>query len=173
MSESRKFSLKTGRHSMVTATIKSLPATLPAGAYYLLAEIVDPGGLINIAVAEKTIEVAAPVVRLSASVGSVTPATISSQRPGSISITIANNGNIAASGLLTIAVSPSSDGATLSQETLATYHRETTLAADKHITIRLRLRVPATLIAGNYFPSASISLDGQSMTALGAAEFTV
>jgi hypothetical protein len=64
----RNLTLKTGQHAAITTVIRSLPASLPAGSYYILAEVTDPSGAVNIAATSATVAVTAPVASLSATV---------------------------------------------------------------------------------------------------------
>jgi hypothetical protein len=112
-------------------------------------------------------------VNLSATLGAVTPATVTTRKPGLLSITITNSGNIAASGLVTVIVSPSSDGSTALPVVLASFGIKTTLLPGRLRTIRLRLRMPSTLSAGSYFPYLSISLGSIGMTLVGKTAFAV
>jgi hypothetical protein len=169
----KKISIKAGKSAVVTDVIKSLPSSLPEGRYYLLAEVVDPSGLMNLATTATAVTVAAAVVRLAATVGSVVPQTISARRSGSIELTITNNGNVAAIGQLVIEVKPSADGSSALPIELGAYEHQTTIAAGNRKVIKLRVKVPTTLEAGDYLPVVSITLAGEELMAIGSMNFAV
>jgi uncharacterized delta-60 repeat protein len=73
---SRKIGLKTGGRVVLTTVVRSLPSSLPAGSYYLLAEVTGPDGLTSIAATSTPVAVVAPAVKLSATVDAVNPAVV-------------------------------------------------------------------------------------------------
>ena len=52
------------RRATVNAVVNALPATLPSGAYYLLVEVIDPTGAMNVSASASTVQVAAPFLAL-------------------------------------------------------------------------------------------------------------
>jgi hypothetical protein len=167
----RTIGLRAKQRIGITRIIASLPASLPAGSYFLLAEVTDPSGLVSLTTTATTVGVAAPIVKLSASVGAVTPSLVTMRRPGFISITITNSGNIAASGLLDLTVSPSADGSAALPVVLASVKIRVSIGPERSRTIRIRVRVPELLNAGRYFPWVSFSLNNNETTAVGSAFF--
>lgn len=172
-SQTQNLSLKTGKTHQFNLSTKSLPPTLPAGTYHLLAEVTDPSGDTNVVAATQTVQVVAPFVQPAATVLSVLPHTIALNRFGSVSVSITNNGNVASSALNAV-LSPSSDGSTpVSGVTLDTLQVRAVIEPGKKRTFILRFKVPTTLAAGTYFPYLLISLDGVTTTAIGTTAFTV
>ncbi len=163
----KKLALKAGKTGQIIAALRTLPSTLPAGSYYLLAEVIDPTGLTGVVATQAKLTVTAPLVKLSATVGAVGPATLSAGKSGTISLTISNSGNITAGGLLVVALHPSSDGTTALPAILATSSARTAIIAGGRRVIRLRVKIPATLAAGSYFPCCIITFEGQQLTATG------
>jgi hypothetical protein len=171
--QAKKISIKSAKAVVLSSVIKSLPASLPAGDYYLVAKVTDPSGLISVAVTSTRIAVAAPFVNVSANVGAVTPAVISSRKSGVITVTLTNTGNIAASGVVTITASPSVGGQTPLPVTLVAYRARTSVLAGKSRSFRLKLRVPSSLAVASYFPSVTIVFAGPTLTLIGSSSFSV
>lgn len=170
---SRLLALNTGRAATVNFTLKPLPSTLPAGIYMLVAQVIDPTGATNLIASSQTIQVVAPIVGLAVSAGPVVPATLNVDLSGSIQVTVVNDGNVAATGLLDFTLSPSSDGTSaLAGDTLASLViRPATIAAGKSRTVILNF-TPTTLSPGTYYSYLSVSLDGYTAVKVGP-QFTV
>jgi hypothetical protein len=172
-SQTQTLSLKAGKTHPFTLNVRSLPATLPVGTYYLLAEVTDPSGDTNVVATTQTVQVAAPFVQPAATVLSVPPHAIAPNRFGSVSVSITNDGNVASSAL-TATLSPSSDGNTpVPGVTLDTLQVRAVIQPGKKRIFILRFKVPSTMAAGTYFPYVLISLDGVTTTAIGGSTFTV
>lgn len=170
----KNLDLADGGSKSIIATVKKLPATVPDGNYYLLARVTDPSGATNLSASAKTVRIAAPFVSLVASVGGITPKAVAIGKPGSILVTLTNNGNEVGSGLLHLSLDPSADGETLlAGETLATYAKHVSLSPGKSHTYRLRFKIPTAATGGTYYPFLTASLAGVSTTAIGAASFTI
>lgn len=170
----QEVSLKTGKAKSFNFTLRSFPSSLPAGTYYLLAEAVDPTGAAYTTAATQSVQVAAPLISLAASVGSVTPANISAGKSGSILVTVMNDGNEDLTGMLDLTLSPSADGTTPLATALAAHRATTTIKAGQTRTFTLHLKIPhGVLGAGSYFPYLSVSLEGVLKTVIGATAFTI
>ena len=169
---SKNLSVSAGQAKTIDMNLKSLPATLANGTYHLLAQVVDPTGAANFVASSQTVTVAAPFVTLAAAAGSVAPLSISLGKSGTIAIAVTDIGNMDVSGLIDLTLHPSSDGVSpLPGITLATVMKKANLRSGQSKTFKLRFK-PGTLTAGNYFPFFSISLGGNSTTAVGP-QFTV
>jgi hypothetical protein len=169
----RPLVLRANQHQTLLFSAKSLPGSLPAGTYYLLAEVTDPSGGVSLTATTQTVTVSTPFVQPVATVLSVLPHTIAPNRFGAVAVSITNDGNVASSTLIAT-LSPSADGATpVSGVTLDTLQVRAVIQPGKKRTFILRFKVPSTLTAGTYFPYVLISLDGATTTAIGSSGFTV
>jgi len=63
----KKVSLKAGKSETVQLKLKSLPKTLAAGTYHLLAEVVNASGLTDVTATTKTVKVTAAVIKAAVS----------------------------------------------------------------------------------------------------------
>jgi hypothetical protein len=166
----RRVGLGANRTLSDTLTAKKLPATLPAGTYYLLVEITDPDGNSNLVNTSQTIAVTAPFVALAPGTVVVKPATVAANHFGTVTMVIANNGNIAATGYMNVTLELSTDGVTASSG----FAPQTTkvrinIPAHKTGKASIRFKVPAALAAGNYYPLVTVSADGSTASAVGSA----
>ena len=168
----RRIALATGRQARVAQAIRSLPGTLVAGSYYLIAQMTDPDGNVNVVASPSTIALEAAFVSLAALVTQVTPVTITAGRSGSIVVTLTNRGNITATGPATLTINASVDGVT-TPLALATLHLKMSIRAGKSKVMRVRLKVPAAIAAGTYLPMLAGSFAGQTLSAAGVVPFFV
>jgi hypothetical protein len=172
-SAAKKVSLKTGKGTTVNFSVNSLPATLADGTYHLLAEVIDPFSQTNVTATTQTVQIAAAFVQPAVTVGAVIPATIALRKSGSVVVTIANAGNVAASGI-EIALSPSSDGVTpLAGVILDAVRSGAKIDPGKKKTFRLHFRVPSGAASGSYSPYVSVTLGGVTTSMVGRTQFTV
>ncbi len=164
---SKNLTLKAAGSKAFNFNLKSFPATVPAGTYYLLAEVVDPTGATNIVASTKTFSVAAPFVALSAAAGGVRPSSVRIGGSGSVVVTVTNIGNEEAVGSAGITLSPSRDGVSpLSGISLSAVTKNLKIAPSKSVRINLHFKIPS-LSAGNYLSFLSIAFGGNTTTAIG------
>jgi uncharacterized repeat protein (TIGR03803 family) len=165
---------KAGGKLPITFTIRSLPATLTAGSYHLLTEVIDPGGLTNDVITTQTMSVVLPVITPAVSVAVVTPAIVAVNRTGSVFVTIFNNGNVPAKGVL-VMLGLSSEGISpVSGIVLETVNQKgVTLQPGRSVRYRLHFKLTTALTAGSYFPFVTATIGGVSTTQVGATEFTI
>jgi len=104
----RKVILKAGAFSNVPVTFHSLPANT-TGTLYLLPEVTEPSGATGFSASSGTISAAAPFIDLAGSVFHV-PATVKAGRKGVVTLSLVNNGNIVATGNLSIDLQASPNG---------------------------------------------------------------
>ncbi|HWE03675.1 MAG TPA: Ig-like domain repeat protein [Tepidisphaeraceae bacterium] len=164
--------LKSGKGFAAPLKTNALPTSVPSGTYHLVAEVTDPSGNVNFVTSAQTVTIAAAFVQPAATVGAVAPSSIVPGKSGSLIVTVANNGNVAASAV-TISLSPSSDNSTpIAGAILDQIHSGARILPGKSKSFRLRFKVPSGTAAGTYYPYLSIALGGVTTTTLGAA-FTV
>jgi hypothetical protein len=169
----KTLSLKADGHAALAFSVKSLPATLPTGTYYLLAELTDAAGATNLVASAQTVQVSAPFVQPAAAVAAAAPHTIPLNKSGSVLVTVTNLGNVASTtGQLILTLS--TDGATpLAGATLATLNHGFSIAPHKSKRFRLAFKITAAIPAGSYFPFVEMSLNGISTTAAAGTPFVV
>jgi len=170
---SKTLLLKAGKHSTLNLKFSSLPATLAADVYHILAVVTDPTGKTNITTAPQTVTVVAPFVRLSAVAAAVKPTAIKAGKTAAVVVTLTNSGNVDAKGLLDVTATPSTDGITSNTAVqLAILTKKNfTIKAGKSVKLTMHLKT-ASLAPGIYFPYFSISLNGSSTQVFGS-QFTV
>jgi uncharacterized delta-60 repeat protein len=146
---SKDISLKAGQGKVVVFALNSLPSTLPAGAYYVLAQVTDPTGKTGLVASSGTVTVAPPFVALSGAIsvaGAVKPG-----KSASAVATVANGGNIQAAGALEVALSARPAGTSGSADlALQTVAVKVKIKPGGTSRVRLRFLVPSTLAAGTY-----------------------
>jgi dUTPase len=158
--------IKSGKIRAWSLRLTSLPSSLPADTYHILAEVVDPTGAASLVATSQTLQVLAPAITLMASVGVVSPKDLVLGKAGSVAITVENTGNVTASGPLAIVLSASTDGtlagivSTLVSETI-----KVNLVPRRRLAFRLRFKAPNGLLS--FFPFADITLSAISATATG------
>lgn len=172
-SVTRKLNLGQGKTKTINIPVSKLPASLAAGNYYLLVEIVDPNGSTNITATSRTVAVAAPVVTLGLSASIVTPSIVPLAQQGSIQVTVTNTGNIIAREPITLTLGVSSDGVNpVPGQVLTTTTKTLKLAPGRSKTIRVRFSITSAITAGQYYPYVTASIDGATATYVGATKFT-
>jgi hypothetical protein len=169
----KKLSLKAGKSHTFAFSIKSLPPSLISGSYHLLAEVFDAAGSAGVAASTATVNVAPAFVRPAVTISAVTPSSLTAGQSGTVIVTVANDGNVTANGVV-ITLAPSQDGLTpLSGMTLATFKSNAKIAPNTSKTFKLHFKLTSTMPAGSYFPFATVSLGGVTTTAAGSTQFTV
>jgi predicted outer membrane repeat protein len=164
--------LKNGKGFTAPLRTSALPASIPSGTYHLVAEVTDPLGNVNFVTSTQTVTIAAAFVRPAATVGAVAPSSIAPGKSGSLILTVANDGNVAA-GAVTISLSPSFDDSTpIAGVFLDQIHSGARILPGKSKSFRLHFKVPSGTAAGTYYPYLSVTLGGVTTTKLAGA-FTV
>jgi hypothetical protein len=170
----KQLTLATDKHAAYTFKLKSLPATLAAGTYHLIAVVTDALTLNNSVATTQTITTAAPFVSLTGTATAVTPSSIAANKTGSISVSITNGGNIATSGPLVITLAPSADG--VSPVAGATFGSLTipnaVIKPGKIGKYTLHIKNTA-LTAGTFYPYITATLDSKTVTLIGTSQFTI
>jgi hypothetical protein len=169
----QKISLKPGKGIKLKFKPPTISASIPNGTYNIVAQLTDASNLTAPTAYAGTIKIAAPFIAPTASLGPMGPASISPGKHGTTTLTVANMGNVAATGALSIQIAPSADGVTpVAGQTLVTMTQHVSVKPAASVKIKLRLTIPSGLAAGQYTPLASMTINGTTATATGAA-FTV
>jgi hypothetical protein len=117
-----------------------------------------------LAASAATVNVAAPVITLSAS-AAVHPTAVQSGKFVSVILTIANSGNIAAAGNISAVVASSSDGtASGITGTLTMVTHSVRIAAGGHGHLSIKFKATT---AGSFFPYIMLTLGTATATAVG------
>ncbi len=173
----RHLTLKPGNSASMRLKY-AIPATMPQGSYYIVAEITRFGATTAVASANP-VNVIPAIIDLAPAFPQHLPTPLAPGGTGSVLVTVVNNGNTPARGSISLALSitSSAGGAPLA---VATSAARVKLKPGKSKTIRIRYRLPLTLGAGSYQFSATIQdttgfrLTGVSnITALDPTPFTL
>ena len=154
-SVSRRINLRPNHSEAFPLVIRSLPASLTGSGLYLLAQVTDPSGNTGLGASSGTITSQSPFVDLSGAFARV-PTTVKAGRKGTVTLTLTNNGNIAATGNLPIDLQASPDGSLGSAGSvdLGTVTRHVSIQPGKHVTLSLVETFPST--GGPYFVLADV-----------------
>ena len=167
----RQVKINVNQTLLLRLKIPSLPSSLEAGTYALLAQALDSLDVTD-AASGPTIQVVAPFVSLSASLDAVTPIVIKAGKSGSINVTITDNGNIPADGNALIEIGLSTDGQS-EAVALKTVHQKLKIKPGGVATLRLRFAVPKSEPTGDYFAFFSVSENGQQAAAISSSRITI
>lgn len=162
----RHYSFGASKGAELNFPVKSLD--VPAGTYTILAQTTDQYGTVDTAPFGPTIAIVPAVISLSASVGPISPATVTAGGMIGFTLTIQNAGNVSSSGSATIAVGLSSDGTTHSAPLATLIRRVTVKAGGSPLRLRIRVRVPADL-SGTFDPFVTFTQGSQSVTSIGSS----
>jgi hypothetical protein len=171
ISVTKKLSIKLDGSANVTIPLKAIPA-LDDGDYFIVVQTTDPQGNTSVTSTATTVHATAPVVSLSASVGSIDPTPVAHGQPVHLSIAITNSGNVDATGPITFAVGVSIDGQTV-VATLVDLIGSLTFIPGTTKTLALTFEIPADATAGSFFPTVSINQNGSTASAIGRTQFTI
>ncbi len=147
---SRRLVIKPGGSALVTVPLLTIPATL-SGTLNLIAQVTDQNAVRTSVNSGLQVSVGAPSVALTATFTAQTVAPIAPGRSASVTVTVQNTGNIDSTGTSTIVIGLSGvPGST-------TLTRPVRIPAGKSVILHLKLLVPSTLAAGQYFPTLSFT----------------
>ncbi len=158
---------------VVPLSLRSLPASLPAGTYHLLAEVTDPTSATSLVASSQTITVAAPTDAIAASVAVVGRTTVAGGGTFTVAVHLTNAGNVDATGVTTVTVGLSPDGTTAPAALTTSTARLSIRPGTQGITRRLRVKVPAGAGKGAFYPFVTVVQPAQSATAAATATVTV
>jgi subtilase family serine protease len=137
--------------------------TVADGQYFILANLDSANGIAegnegnNVAASAAPVLIAEPFVDLVATVGAPPRGSFTIGRRTSVPITVTNNGNVPASGLLQIDVFASADAARGTDDSpLASLTRRVRIRNARSRIIRVGFIFPAELLAGSYFVTTTI-----------------
>jgi hypothetical protein len=131
--------------------------TVADGAYYILAQVTEPGGGSAVAAAEATVAVAAPFVDLSGAFASPALAALKRGQKATVLVSVTNAGNTPARGRVELTLAVSGDAAAGADDrVVATVTKKVNFKPGATRTLRLKFAPPDDLAAGNYFLVAGI-----------------
>jgi probable HAF family extracellular repeat protein len=150
----KRIALKPGRTAIIPLLLRALPAA-PVGSLYLLPEVTDPAGNTSFTSTSTPVTVAAPFIDLTGSFFHV-PTTARAGKTAVAFLTVVNNGNVAAAGMLAVDLQRSdtstSPATVVNLGTLT--HR---IALLPHRLIRLRITIPLPPTGGPFFVTAALN----------------
>lgn len=149
-SASRNVKLRSHAHLLLPLRATSIPSTVSAGTYYLVAQITDPSGATTDAASSGTISIAPAQIDLSGSFVK-TPVPTKTGRTV-LTFNVSNGGNVSAVGNLDFNIDSSPDGLPSDATVLTSVTRRINLRADKSI----RMTDALTLPAGTYFVAVDL-----------------
>jgi subtilase family serine protease len=177
---SKTLKLKPGKSQALKFSLAKIPATLPAGNYFMVAKATDSAGVTHTASSTTTVAIAQPFVDLVAAAASV----LTKAMPGkkaTASVLATNGGNVPGLGEIPVAVLARPVGTTGSQDIpLASVTAKINLKPARGKLLRLKFILPGSLPAGMYqlvvrldpggtFPESNTAND----TAVSAGTFTI
>lgn len=161
-STNKAVKLKAHAHIQVSFKVPTLPATVPNGTYYLVAEITDPSGNTVDAPSATTIAVEPPEISLSGAFAK-TPVPGKNGKT-SMTFTVSDAGNITAAGNLAFNIESSPDGLLADATQVTTSSKKINIRAGKSMRITTSLVLPEgayfvviQLDPSNAFHEASLS----------------
>jgi hypothetical protein len=160
------------RHHSTSELLKfTYPSTLD-GTYYLVAFVStqEAGTGIATVVTSNSAFIGPPTVDLGVAFGGTTPVRIVPGANHTATITVTNEGNILASGVLNLALYASADAVLDSSDTQLTSipAKAIRLAPRKSITFHVTFKTPDSLVGGNFDLIASISSTTSPSDAIGS-----
>ncbi len=163
--------LAPGAKQKLTVPIRTMPAT--SGAFTLLARTTNVAGTVVTAAAGPTVTVSAPSVSLSVAVAAPKPSAVVPGHPVTYTLTLANDGNVDATGKLTATVGLTLDGIHVTVAAATVTRSLRIKAGGKPLVLRLKAKLPTTAAPGTYQLLATISQQSTAAAGLGTAPLTV
>jgi hypothetical protein len=137
------------------------PSDLGGGGYdYIAAETATATNTAPAqAVTASAVAIDAPTVDLSTAFAATTPVRVSPGRAGSAVVSVLNEGNVTATGTITLTLYTSSDPTPDASDTVLTTLSAKTISlrAGKSLKLHVRFDAPAGAAAGSYYLVASVS----------------
>lgn len=165
----KTLSVKTTKPGKASLSFKIAAGELAPGVYTLIARVTDPSGNINDSAAGGTVTVAAPFIQLSETVTkNKLPVSAASglKAHGSVTLAIANAGNIVTPPSTTVALFATTSGSIDNSATqLVSLTKSLKIKPGKTSKVTLSLKVLPVLAAGTYTIVAQVTApDGQITT---------
>jgi hypothetical protein len=127
------------------------------GAYYILAQVTEPGGGAAVAAAEATVVVAAPFVDLAGAFASPALAALKRGEKATVLVSLTNAGNTEARGRVEVTLALSADAAAGGDDrVVTTVTKKVKLKPGAGKALRVKFAPPDDLAAGGYFLIAGI-----------------
>jgi cyclophilin family peptidyl-prolyl cis-trans isomerase len=152
-SATRKATYANTKAVPVSIAVKSLPGTLAAGVYTLVAQSVDTAGTLSAPVAGPTVTVAAPTIALSETFARlILPGSVvaGSKTSAAAVVKIVNNGNVISTGTTQINLFASPDGTIASGKLIKSISKKLSIRANQSATVSIPLGAYPLVTDGNY-----------------------
>jgi hypothetical protein len=163
--------IKPGVSEMITVPLTEIPSTL-MGKLDVLAEVTDPNATRTFINSGSTVTVASPFIDITGTVTAPVPATVAPNGSVSVTLTLTNTGNIAATGAAKFLIGISSDGTT-QHPGPTTLAKTVNILPGKSLVEKLKITIPDGLTAGQYFPFITFDLATTSVNIIGTTAMTV
>jgi hypothetical protein len=157
--------IRPGGAAIAVVPLRQVP-NLPDGNYRIVAHVTDPLSHESSVTSADIVNITAPRVALSISVGPVIPGTIRLGRRGVVVVTLANSGNVDSVGPANLKVGWSSDGVNVAATVLDLTLPIVRIRAGGHLVLHLPLLAVTTLSPRAYFVTAAISQNGNATSAV-------
>jgi uncharacterized repeat protein (TIGR03803 family) len=152
----KKVSLKASASKAIPIKIKSFPSE-PAGSYQLVASVTDPSGNTSTA-AGPSLTIAPAFVSTVISALNPVPASRKPSAKETLDFTLTNNGNTAATGTTSMAISLSTDPTGVSPMSLATVPVKVKLKAGHAGHYKVKFAVPSDLAPAAYYVDGTLDV---------------
>ncbi len=149
-STSYRVSIKAGRSGTLTVHLTGL--TIAAGTYHLLAQVVDAAGFAQTATTAGTVTVAAPFVSPVVTFAKTPKSVIAGKKTSAATLLrIANGGNVAITGKVTLTLYLSSDGTLATATEINSVVIRANIAAGKASNVAVSLKaIPSEFAGADY-----------------------
>jgi hypothetical protein len=169
----RAVSVKAGKAAAEKFTLTSLPASL-SGSYHLLAQVVDADGFAQTAATAGSMVVSPPVIAPAVTFAKLSgPATLTAggKDKGSAVLTLADSGNVALVGPVTVTLYlTAGDTVTAGSTQVVAVTRKVSVPAGKAKPMSVPLgTIPASVVAGTYTLIAVVTTPAVNGAAAGSA----
>jgi uncharacterized membrane protein len=170
---SRSATLQVNTSRSFPVKLGALPASLASGNYYLLVKVIDVNGNQTAGSSSQAINVASPLMSVSAGIGAVTPSSTRAGGHANVAMSLTNIGNEDLLGKVTIRLALSVDGINV----LPAFEQKTQTVrvnAGTALTLHLAFKMPNGHAPGKYYLAVTVLQAGaQLASAVGTEPFTL
>jgi hypothetical protein len=150
----KKITLRPGKTAVISLVLRALPAA-PVGSLYLLPQLTDPAGKTSFTASAAPVTVETPFIDLTGRFFHVPPSAHAGKN-AIVFVTVVNNGNMRAAGMLAVDVQRS-DTSTSPATVVDLGAVTRRIAILPHKQVRLRLTIPLPLTGGPFFVTTTLN----------------
>ena len=159
----KKVKLKAGRGKKLTLKVSSIPS-VPAGTYFLLAGITAPDATTTGAAGAGQVTIGPASIRLSPTALKA-PASATRGKSATAVLTLADTGNTAASGTVSVNLTGTAAAAGSTAQPVAIVPVNVKLKPNAPKAFKVKFTVPTSLAAGSYTLTATLDVTGLGSSA--------